>query len=716
MKADEIFSNDAKVVLPERFGQNPILKLLRFMGYGATFDEKKMEEGVCAGISDMWMHAAICGEKEELKFLNRLLICQKAFLSFINSEHIQRILKEKSLGNQLDLNNEKHMDVCKEEMKKMLDELTVKMRTTKIESLSSAENNLLEIRMLGDGIMMLQSPGIILGTQVKQFDKELIRPFIASVAIKEVGGIEDIIYDNKKASATTDVEIYLNRLGKIIDKSVEHPEEVVFRLGIIGSDGHGIGFRREGDGWLFFDPSNLPPKKIKANEIAHQIENVLKTFTDTSPNNFTFYVRLSVTKKTADENKSFCEAVKQEVKTIGSSPEWLTAAHVAASRGSVDGLNTLINEGADLTQQDIQGRTPLHIAAMSGNVEIFKLLAEKYVELNVDLNIKDIEQKTPAHYAAQYNHVDVMQTLASMKADLHAKDINGDTPAHIAANSNNAEVITVLHNANVNLNEKNNKGETPAHIAARSNNAEVITALHNASADLNAKNNNGDTPTHVAASSDNEEVITTLHNANVNLNEKNNKGETPAHCAAIKGNASALETLIDLGVDLNQLTTSKRTALYLSAEYKTTMLLLLALNRDDITPDYADYALIKDISGFEEMRTPIVEAFTEYLEDIDEEKKNKIIKNLPSTALSLLNIHVDSSLTKHVELSTTAKLMARGISGSTTENTYQQIEQPIQTSNSLVSSPPIIPEQRPIEEQTSSKEKESSRKISRSTP
>jgi ankyrin repeat protein len=70
-----------------------------------------------------------------------------------------------------------------------------------------------------------------------------------------------------------------------------------------------------------------------------------------------------------------------------------TAAHFAASLW-VEGLQILLNRDPDLAfAVDSVGATPLHLAALDGNVESIKML----VKLGSDVNAKDVDDHTPLH-------------------------------------------------------------------------------------------------------------------------------------------------------------------------------------------------------------------------------------------------------------------------------------------------------------------------------
>lgn len=77
-----------------------------------------------------------------------------------------------------------------------------------------------------------------------------------------------------------------------------------------------------------------------------------------------------------------------------------TALHYASCRGSEDCVTSLLDAKASPYQKDHLGKTPFHLAAAAGNVNVLKQLLSQDNEPLDDLKLLDNEQYTPLHWAA----------------------------------------------------------------------------------------------------------------------------------------------------------------------------------------------------------------------------------------------------------------------------------------------------------------------------
>lgn len=99
-----------------------------------------------------------------------------------------------------------------------------------------------------------------------------------------------------------------------------------------------------------------------------------------------------------------------------------------AKQGNIDGLQQLIEEGADVNGRDSLGVSSLEWAAMYGHPEAVALL----VENGADVNARNRQGSTPLHAAACFGRTAAAEKLIELGADPDVANDRGDTPLHAA--------------------------------------------------------------------------------------------------------------------------------------------------------------------------------------------------------------------------------------------------------------------------------------------
>jgi len=155
--------------------------------------------------------------------------------------------------------------------------------------------------------------------------------------------------------------------------------------------------------------------------------------------------------------------------------EGLTPLILAAIRGELEIVKTLINAGADVNQANEGGLTPLHCAVNKNYAEMVRFLIEK--EANV--NAVTSKGSSCLHWAALNKHLDLCKLLIRHKAKINAKAINGFTPLHMAAYSDAADIITLLLENGADASITNNDGQTAMAVAEERNAGAAMKALEN---------------------------------------------------------------------------------------------------------------------------------------------------------------------------------------------------------------------------------------------
>lgn len=185
---------------------------------------------------------------------------------------------------------------------------------------------------------------------------------------------------------------------------------------------------------------------------------------------------------------------------------------------------------------DNDGRTPLHIAAASGDTVFFNELIERYG--NPSFNVTDVHQWTPLHFAAACRSKGVAALLLDNGANPYSTDNDGRTPLHIAAASGNKEFFDefIKLYSNLNFNVADVHKWTPLHFAAASGSEGVAATLLDNGADPIASASDGWTPLHIAVASGSKEVAATLLDNGADPNALASDGWTPLELAVWKDN------------------------------------------------------------------------------------------------------------------------------------------------------------------------------------
>ncbi len=162
-----------------------------------------------------------------------------------------------------------------------------------------------------------------------------------------------------------------------------------------------------------------------------------------------------------------------------------TPLHLAVCRKHYECARYLLENGADVTIQDENGMTPLHLACANGRTphDIIQALIER----SGNLNIRDRLGNTPLHYASGYRYFEhtsittieyfavIIGFLHNKGADLNLQNNNGDTALHVAARHGHLRIVRCLVSYGAWGDIKNNAQQIPVEVAAGEN-AEAIRA------------------------------------------------------------------------------------------------------------------------------------------------------------------------------------------------------------------------------------------------
>lgn len=235
-------------------------------------------------------------------------------------------------------------------------------------------------------------------------------------------------------------------------------------------------------------------------------------------------------------------------------------------------VELLLSEGAQIeAKDDRNGRTPLHVAAEEGSIELIILLLSKGASIKARTNTLE----TPLHSAAQRTwkpKKEIVAALLSKGADVDAKDFLGSTPLHKVVKmklgltldeirarndpmhldamrllNDQLETIKLFLANGADVNARDNDNFSALHWAAWASRSDIADILLNNGADKNARNKFGDTPLHEAADVGAIEVVKLLVDRGAEINIKGNAGYTPLKMAISRGHQDVVDYLRDSG-------------------------------------------------------------------------------------------------------------------------------------------------------------------------
>ena len=122
-----------------------------------------------------------------------------------------------------------------------------------------------------------------------------------------------------------------------------------------------------------------------------------------------------------------------------------TPLHLAALEGHLDMVRLLLAEGAAVDALDVMRRTPLYLAAERGHVDVVLALLEE----GADANARESERGyRPLHIAVERGHLGIFYELLGGGAGETLTDVEGNTPRAIAEEFNQTEMVRVFNRQN----------------------------------------------------------------------------------------------------------------------------------------------------------------------------------------------------------------------------------------------------------------------------
>lgn len=242
----------------------------------------------------------------------------------------------------------------------------------------------------------------------------------------------------------------------------------------------------------------------------------------------------------------------------------------ATINGDTGRVKSLLDAGADINAQNLNGDTALMLAVSRSHADTVKLL----LSYNCDVNLTNVlrgyvdENGTALHIAARLGNEDITQLLLESGADVNIKDKRGDTVSMVSASRGHIDVLKNLIKTGCDVNAKNALGCTALHLSAEKGWTETSRLLVNSGADINAEDINRTTPLTEAAAMGNFKTLTFLIDVGANIS--NGIGSPNAlYIATYYQEIDCVNALIQAGASPDATTTDNDSPISVAVGYSS---------------------------------------------------------------------------------------------------------------------------------------------------
>lgn len=198
------------------------------------------------------------------------------------------------------------------------------------------------------------------------------------------------------------------------------------------------------------------------------------------------------------------------------------------SKGALDIVRSLLENGSAVQAKDSDGKTALHHAAAGANVEVARIL----IAHGADVNASDNHGTTAVNVVSLLNDdTSVTELLLNHGAEINNK--NGSSPGLLyAAAAGHVRSLRLLISKGANINSAGSQGTTVLMEAASGGHVEVIDTLLDLGAAVDTQDAQGFSALMYAAFNGRENSVALLLKRGANKALRNHSGETAVDIAA----------------------------------------------------------------------------------------------------------------------------------------------------------------------------------------
>jgi len=227
-----------------------------------------------------------------------------------------------------------------------------------------------------------------------------------------------------------------------------------------------------------------------------------------------------------------------------------TPLMMSARKNNVETVRLLLKQNADIFVKDSSDKTCLYVAAEDDCVDVFMVLRE-HKKVKILLEEFDKNENTPLHIAAMKGNLKIVEMLLEMGACIDSKNDQNLTPLHLAAKHGRSTIVKMLLLKDISIvNDEDDASNTPLHLAALEGHVKVVEILLECGAAVDARNATLWTPLDCTASHGWTWCAECLLGADSLIDPTDKAKTTPLHLASKEGHVEMIRLLLSRKADI----------------------------------------------------------------------------------------------------------------------------------------------------------------------
>lgn len=249
-----------------------------------------------------------------------------------------------------------------------------------------------------------------------------------------------------------------------------------------------------------------------------------------------------------------------------------TPLHVAAEapRNEIAVVQCLLENGANVNAPNYIGAVPLHYVCL--RKANYRGVANILLENGAHIDRQTLAGRSPLHFACEHRLPEFVEVLCLFAADANLPDYEGNLPAHMALtvreggrDTVSRQILEHLASYQAEFSSYNLQGLTPLHVACQAGFVRCAHFLLERGADVQVLTARADSCLHLACRGSYHEVAQLVIQVSpVAINLADELGDTPLHVCAQVGDLECATLLLRASADTNLKNLQKRTAFDIS--------------------------------------------------------------------------------------------------------------------------------------------------------